>query len=235
MRTPARYHIFLYFARSVAATRAVRQRAPTKVASPDHAPRAVPLVVGAYAIVAAVGVAIAALRGQPNVFVCESMRLGADRDGPWLGHVASVAGGLALAIAVVAATRYLVRNREWATALHEDLRPMAKALGESAIVPVALASSVGEEVLFRGALTPFIGIVASSVLFGLLHQMRGRSRLSWVLFATIVGLAFAALFRATGSLVGPIVAHALINAANLRFLLTHAPSRPQSMGGLLRR
>lgn len=203
-----------------------------EVASLDTAPRAVPLVVGAYAVVGAVGLGIAALRGHPNVFVCESLRLG---DDPVMGHVASLAGGLALAITVVAATRYLVRNREWAAALHEDLRPMAKALGQGAIVPLALASSVGEEILFRGALTPWLGIVASSVLFGLLHQMRGRSRLSWVLFATIVGLMFGALFRATGSLIGPIVAHALINAANLRFLLTHAPSRPQSMGGLLRR
>jgi uncharacterized protein len=198
----------------------------------DARRNAVPLVVSAYAVVAGVGLGIAALRGQPNVFVCESLRLG---DDPRMGHLASVAGGFGVALVVIAATRYLVRNREWATALHEDLRPMARALGEGAILPVALASSVGEEVLFRGALTPWIGIIASSILFGLLHQMRGRSRLSWVLFATVVGLMFGALFRVTGSLLGPILAHALINAANLRFLLTHAPSRPQAMGGLLRR
>lgn len=191
-----------------------------------------PLVVSAYAVVAGVGIAIAALRGHPNVFVCESLRLS---DDPFAGHMASLAGGVAIAIVVVAATRYLVRNREWATALHEDLRPMARALGEGAILPVALASSVGEEVLFRGALTPWLGVIASSILFGLLHQMRGRSRLSWILFATAVGLMFGALFRTTGSLAGPILAHAVINAANLRFLLTHSPSRPQAMGGLLRR
>jgi membrane protease YdiL (CAAX protease family) len=197
-----------------------------------HERRAVPLVVGAYAVVGAVGLAIAALRSQPNVFVCESLRLGGD---PWMGHVASLAGGLALAVAIIAATRYFVRNTAWASSLHEDLRPMARALGEGAIVPVALASSVGEEMLFRGALTPWLGVVVSSVLFGLLHQMRGRSRLSWVAFATVVGLLLAGLFRATGSLVGPIVAHALINGVNLRFLIHHAPPRRQAMGGLLGR
>ena len=197
--------------------------------------RAVPLVVGAYAIVGAVGLGIAALRGEPNVFVCESYRLG---DGAASGHLASLAGGLALAITIIAATRYLVRTTAWAAALHEDLRPMARALGTGAIVPIALASSIGEEVLFRGALVPWLGVIASSVLFGALHQMRGRSRLSWVVFAAVVGLMFGGLFRATGSLLGPIVAHALINGANLHFLITHAPpgrGRGGSMGGLLRR
>jgi uncharacterized protein len=194
--------------------------------------RAVPLVVGAYAVVGAVGLGIAALRGEPNVFVCESLRLGND---PMMGHVASLCGGLALAVAIIAATRYFVKNTAWAASLHEDLRPMARALGEGAVLPIALASSVGEEVLFRGALTPWLGIIASSILFGLLHQMRGRSRLSWVVFATIVGLMLGALFRVTGSLVGPIVAHALINGVNLRFLIHHAPPRRQAMGGLLGR
>jgi len=202
---------------------------------PGQRGRAVPLVVGAYALVAGVGVIIAAVRGEPNVFVCASYRLG---DGAVSGHLASLAGGLGIAIAIIAATRYLVRRTAWARALHEDLRPMARALGEGAVIPVALASSIGEEVLFRGALVPWLGVIASSVLFGALHQMRGRSRLIWVAFATVVGLMFAGLFRATGSLLGPIVAHALINGANLRFLITHAPSsnkRRESMGGLLRR
>ncbi len=194
--------------------------------------RAVPLIVGAYAVVGAVGLGIAALRGQPNVFVCQSLRLG---DDPVMGHVASLAGGVCLAVIIIAATRYFVRTTAWAAALHEDLRPMARALGEGAIVPIALASSVGEEILFRGALTPWLGIIASSVLFGLLHQMRGRSRLSWVAFAVVVGALLASLFRVTGSLLGPIVAHALINGVNLRFLIHHAPARQKALGGLLGR
>ena len=121
-----------------------------------------------------------------------------------------------------------------ATALHEDLRPFARALGPSAVIPVALASAIGEEALFRGALVPAVGMVISSLLFGALHQMRGRSRFVWALFAFVVGLAFALLFRVTGSLVGPIVAHAAVNAVNLRFLLQHDPSRRPMLGGLLR-
>ena len=54
-------------------------------------------------------------------------------------------------------------------------------------------------------------------------------------FAGVVGLMFGALFRATGSLLGPIVAHALINGVNLRFLMTHTPGSSKPLGGLLRR
>lgn len=191
--------------------------------------RAVPLVAGAYALVAAVGVGIGTLRGAPNVFVTASLRLG---DDPLSGHLASLAGGLGLALAVIAATRVLTRTTNWAAELHADLAPMARALGPAAVVPVALASSLGEEILFRGALVPWIeastasawtGVVASSLLFGVLHQLRGRSRVSWVAFATVVGLLLGGLFRVTGSLLGPILAHALINGVNLRFLLQARP------------
>lgn len=200
------------------------------------ASRAVPMVVGAYAVVGAVGVAIGALRGAPNVFVMTS-EMGSLRlsDDALSGHLASLAGGLGLAVAVIAATRVLVRTQTWAADLHADLAPMARALGAGAIVPLALASSLGEEMLFRGALVPWMGVLASSLLFGALHQLRGRSRLSWVAFATVVGLLFGGLFRATGSLVGPILAHALINGVNLRFLLNYPPSDRAAMGGLLRR
>lgn len=200
------------------------------------ASRAVPLVAGAYALVGAVGVVIGALRGAPNVFVMTS-EMGALRlsDDPLSGHLASLAGGLGLALAVIAATRVLVRTQAWAVALHEDLAPVARALGPGAIVPVALSSALGEEMLFRGALVPLLGVVLSSLLFGLLHQVPGRSRVSWVVFAVVVGLLFAGLFRATGSLLGPILAHALINGVNLRFLMTWSRPDPAAVDGLLRR
>jgi membrane protease YdiL (CAAX protease family) len=194
----------------------------------------VALVALAYAGVAAVGLAIGAARGRPNVFLLAeedggALRL-AGRSGDLASHLSSLAGGIVLSFVVVAATRWLVRTRPWATALHEDLRPVARALGPRAVLPIAIASSVGEEILFRGALVPLLGVIGSSLLFGLLHQVRGRSRISWAAFATVAGLAFAALFRTTGSLLGPIVAHAAINAANLRFLLRHDPERPAVFG-----
>jgi len=89
--------------------------------------------------------------------------------------------------------------------------------------------------LFRGFLAPLIGVVASSVVFGALHQVRGPARWGWMAWATVMGLVFASVFAATGSLAGPLVAHAAINHANLRFLRDSRRQAPRRLGGLLRR
>lgn len=208
-----------------------RRRAPELQPLPPA--RAITLVVLAYAGAAALGLGLGVARGAPNVLACASWLDGA-ASAPARGAL-SLALGVGLSAAVVLATRHLVRTRVWAEALHRELRPMARALGARAAPWAALASGIGEEILFRGALTPAVGILASSALFGLLHQTRGRARASWIAFATVMGLAFALLFRLTGSLLGPIVAHVAINALNLRFLIEHDPVRVRRLGGLLAR
>jgi membrane protease YdiL (CAAX protease family) len=51
-----------------------------------------------------------------------------------------------------------------------------------------------------------------------------------------MGVLFAIIYAATGSLVGPIAAHLAINAANLRFLRDTDPApRTRQLGGLLGR
>jgi hypothetical protein len=51
-----------------------------------------------------------------------------------------------------------------------------------------------------------------------------------------MGALFGLVFAATGSLVGPLVAHFAINHVNLRFLRDHDPDpRPRRLGGLLQR
>jgi hypothetical protein len=116
------------------------------------------------------------------------------------------------------------------------VRPAMGRAGDGALLTVAVAGAVGEELFFRGLLVPLIGVVASSIVFASLHQIRGASRWGWMLWAGIMGLLFGAIFAATGSLAGPLLAHAAINHHNLRFLRDNnpaAPSRP--LGGLLRR
>jgi hypothetical protein len=133
----------------------------------------------------------------------------------------SVSLGVAIAFGVVLATRYTVARFSWARQLHSELQPLACRLGEKQIVPIAIFSGLGEELFFRAFLTPTIGVLASCALFGVLHQIRGPSRWVWVGWATLVGASFAIVFAATGSILGPVLAHALINAINLTFLRTH--------------
>lgn len=154
--------------------------------------------------------------------------------GPAASHVYSVALGIAFATLIVFATRWMVPRFAWARVLHGELRPIARGISTTGIVVVAVLSAVGEELLFRGLLQPWLGLVPQALLFGVLHQIRGPSRWVWVGWASFVGLALGALFALTGSLFGPLVAHALINGLNLHYLKRHDPDpQRRSLGGLL--
>jgi membrane protease YdiL (CAAX protease family) len=161
----------------------------------------------------------------------------------WLGiggpaaALVSAGAGVCVGAVTVATTRVLVRRAPWARALHEALRPAVKGAADGWLFALAAASAVGEELLFRGLLVPMLGVVLPSLAFGALHQVRGPARWGWMAWATLMGLLFAVLYAATGSLVGPIVAHLMINGANLRYLRDAEPGAPRrkKLGGLLRR
>jgi len=189
------------------------------------------VVAAAYAAAGGLAGLISLLLGR-NPVACDG----------WLGArglssvLLSVGLGLPLGSATIAITRVVVQRSRWAHALHAALRPTVSGTGDAALFAVAAASSAGEELLFRGLLVPIIGVVASSLVFGGLHQVRGRARWGWMGWATVMGLLFGTLFAATGSLAGPLVAHAAINHSNLRFLRDNDPhGRPRALGGLLRR
>jgi hypothetical protein len=126
--------------------------------------------------------------------------------------------GALLGAATVLVSRMLTRRAKWARALHAALRPAVRDVDGGTIAVMALASGVGEELFFRGLLVPVVGVVVSSVAFGLLHQVRGPARWAWAAWAFAMGVLFALVFVITGSLVGAIVAHVAINGANLRFI-----------------
>lgn len=159
---------------------------------------------------------------------------------PWFdlpaykSHGYSVLAGLALACAVVLGTRVVVPRFAWARRLHSELRPIARSVSFVGVLVLAGLSALGEELLFRGLMDPWLGLVPQSLLFGIVHQIRGPSRWVWVAWATAVGLVLGLIFELTGSLLGPIVAHAAINGFNLLYLKSHDPEpQRRSLGGLL--
>jgi len=169
------------------------------------------------------------------------------RDGSPLSHPApwleldppirigsSILLGVALAVVLVASTRIAVERWDWARRLHADLRPVARNLTVPSVVIIAVLSSIGEELFFRGFLTPLVGVIAQAALFGAAHQVSGSSRWVWMIWASLVGVCFGAMFALTGSLIGPIVAHAIVNGYNLMFLRNHDPApKERRLGGLL--
>jgi membrane protease YdiL (CAAX protease family) len=83
------------------------------------------------------------------------------------------------------------------------------------LVLVSILSGVGEEVFFRGALQPLVGLVVASLLFGALHVGPDRRYLVWTLWAVAAGFLFGALYLWTGGILAPVTAHVLHNAATL--------------------
>lgn len=150
-------------------------------------------------------------------------------------HTFSAVLGGAFAALVVVVTRVLVENVGWAKNLHRDLRPMTLRLDAAGVLAIAALSAVAEELVFRGLLLPWVGLWPQAVLFGLAHaQLSGPSRWVWVAWASVVGLALGAMFMLTGSLLGPMLAHGLINGLNLLYLKSHdtTPAPRHSLGGL---
>jgi membrane protease YdiL (CAAX protease family) len=83
---------------------------------------------------------------------------------------------------------------------------------------LALLSGVAEELLFRGALWPHLGLVGTTLLFGLVHFVPRRGLAGYPLFAGVVGLLLGALRLGSGSLVPPVLTHVTVNALNLAWL-----------------
>lgn len=137
---------------------------------------------------------------------------------PALGLALSAVLGLALAALVASTTRVFVAHFAWARALQGELSPSTYGLTAGPLLLLAALSSAAEELFFRALLEPTAGLLVSSVLFGLAHRVRGASRWVWAAWAAAVGLGLGGIYHLTGSLLGALLAHALINTINLFFL-----------------
>jgi hypothetical protein len=170
------------------------------------------LVLGLYGAMGIVAFLIAAGRGDPDLY-----RLGGSPAAWQLG--AGPAIGAALGLLVVGMTRLATRHFQWARDLHSSFRDLLGPLTGKEIVILALASSVGEELLFRGALLPWFGVWIQAAVFAALHIGPGRRFLPWTLSAFVLGVAFGFIAQWTGNLGGPIAAHFAINYLNLRYIV----------------
>src|SRR5258706_1624016 len=116
----------------------------------------------AYAAVAALALLIGHSVGRDSLFAYP---------GPWLAlsgleaHAFSIALGLCFAGLVVVGTRISVAHAAWAKNLHRDLRPIAYKLDATGVLVIAGFSAVAEELVFRGVLTPWIGLFPQAILF----------------------------------------------------------------------
>lgn len=95
------------------------------------------------------------------------------------------------------------------------LRARLGRLERSEALSLALLSGFAEEFFFRGAVQGAWGFGWATVLFALLHSGPGRALRLWLLFAALAGGLFGGLMLWRENLLGPVVAHATVNAFNL--------------------
>jgi len=139
-----------------------------------------------------------------------------------LGERATGAGALLLAggcgLAVVAACHLAERLFPAMRRAGSAFAQLVGAVTIPQALLLALISGFGEELLFRGALWPHLGLWGTSILFGVVHILPIRALRFYPVFAAAAGLGFGWLRLTSGSVVPPMLAHFLINALNLAWL-----------------
>src|SRR5688572_4852498 len=136
------------------------------------------LIGALYATLAGVALVIGVARGDPDLYRLASSE-------PWKLAFSPLLG-VVVGLGVVFVTRLCVHRFDWARGLHRDFRGLLGNLNARDIFVLAASSSIGEELLFRGALLPWIGLLPSTVVFALLHVGPGTRFLPWTASAFLV-------------------------------------------------
>jgi membrane protease YdiL (CAAX protease family) len=138
------------------------------------------------------------------------------------GFLEGVALGLAIVALCHAAYRLSARMREATRFLGGFFGPIRVRDA----IWLAAISGVAEEMCFRGALWPHLGLVGTSVLFAICHVVPVRELAAYPLFAFLAGIVFGSLREHTGSVWPCALAHATVNALNLAWIGTVERRRP---------
>jgi len=176
-----------------------------------------------YGLLAAAAVAIGFLRGYLDIFHHPDGLV--PTSFPLFGRVLlGGAAGVAFGLGIARLTRFTVFRFKWARTLHIEFRGLLGPLRGRDILAFAVFSAVAEEMFFRGAIQPELGIVVTSLIFGVLHIAPGRKFLPWPFQAVAMGFAFGGLYWLSGDLSAPVMAHFTINYQNLHFINKYDPS-----------
>jgi membrane protease YdiL (CAAX protease family) len=163
---------------------------------------------------------------------------------PWdalrfdVGHLAL---GIAATIPPLAGLALLTRSR-WPPIqrllreMEQTIAPLFRGCTMMDFVVIALAASLGEELLFRGAVQTWgvrvaglpVGVLVASALFGLAHFITP----TYALIAGAIGLYLGVLFAATGNLLVPVVVHALYDFLALAYWVRRRPPRQEGDGAV---
>jgi CAAX protease family protein len=112
--------------------------------------------------------------------------------------------------------------RRLVTLVTEQIGPALAGCSVAELALLALAAGGSEEVLFRGviqtglgrAVPAWLALIVASAAFGLVHF---ASR-AYAVVAGVIGIYLGALFLVQGSLLAPIITHALYDFVALLYV-----------------
>ncbi len=137
-----------------------------------------------------------------------------------------IATALALGVLVgaggIVVTRLLEHTVDGVRRLGERFGHILRHAGPREAMILALFSSVGEEMLFRGCLQEELGLWPATLAFALVHVGNEKLYLWWTASALVFGLGLGLLYQAQGGLLAPIAMHFTINAVNITILAKRA-------------
>lgn len=126
--------------------------------------------------------------------------------------------GIFLGLAVVQLSRLLSKYADWAKRIDEDFALYFTNMSSVELSLMAVLSSLAEEVIFRGWLQNYLGLVLTSIIFGLLHIPPKKEHWPWTISALLMGFVLGVLYDWRGAVTAPFIAHFTINYFNLHAL-----------------
>ena len=140
-----------------------------------------------YGILGLAGLGLIFWRGDKGHFLFEPFSYSGQG---WLLHTGVC---LALVGVIHAASVIAVKQLSLVAKSAEDIKLWLGDYGKGEIFILALASGLAEEIVFRGWLLNEIGLLYSSILFGLAHFPPNRNWYLWPIFAFAMGLILGGL------------------------------------------
>lgn len=129
--------------------------------------------------------------------------------------ILEIAVGLGAGVLFVALTPLSMR---FFPSIRELEREFGWILGEQRrweCLYLAILSATAEEFFFRGAVHGALGPFLGTLLFAALHWPINAQFRAWPVLAVIAGVVLTAERMWTGTLIAPILTHAVINSVNL--------------------
>jgi len=132
--------------------------------------------------------------------------------------LAGLLWGLGLGGILAGSSQAISRWTPWGRRLSRLLARIVGSLHPADALLLSALSSFAEEIIFRGVILPYLGLVVSSILFGLAHVIPRKGLWPWSLWALLAGLCLGWVALATNGLLASILAHFTVNAVGLLLL-----------------